>query len=71
MSAENSELIKVVNAKRNRRSALRSLGLGALGVGTMGLLASKAKADGQEDKAILNFLESLRTRAANFKTRRF
>ena len=41
MSNQTSELINAINAKRSRRSALRTLGMGAIGVGAFGLLESK------------------------------
>jgi hypothetical protein len=65
MSTENSELIKTINAKRSRRSALRSLSIGALGVGAFGMLAPKAKAN--EDTNALNILESLEDQFGQFQ----
>ncbi|MGH7950978.1 MAG: ferritin-like domain-containing protein [Limisphaerales bacterium] len=61
MNTETSELMKMVVAKRSRRSALRTLGIGAVGIGALGLLASKARAaDGPgQDAAVLNFALNL------------
>lgn len=63
MNTETSELIdKIVAAKRSRRAALKSLGLGAAAVGAFGLLGSKAGAAlGHDtgDAEILNFALNL------------
>jgi hypothetical protein len=72
MNTENSELMQMINTKRSRRSALRTLGLGAISLGAMGLIAQKAGAnesckDGrsysnqelENDAAILNFALNL------------
>jgi hypothetical protein len=68
MNTETSELTNIINAKRSRRSALRTLGLGAVGLGAVGLLPKRAnasdddrygRADLKSDAAILNFALNL------------
>ncbi|HEY4416847.1 MAG TPA: ferritin-like domain-containing protein [Verrucomicrobiae bacterium] len=61
MNTLQSELMKGIQAKRSRRSALRTLGLGALGVGAMGMLESTARAASGpgQDAAVLNFALNL------------
>jgi len=63
MNTETSELIdKMVAARRSRRSALKSLGLGAAALGAFGLFGSKAGAAiGHDtgDAEILNFALNL------------
>jgi hypothetical protein len=61
MNTLHSELIKGIKAKRSRRSALRTLGLGAVGLSAMGLLTPKARAASGpgQDAAVLNFALNL------------
>lgn len=68
MNTETSELTNMINAKRSRRSALRTLGLGAVGLGAAALLPQKASADyegrlpywnSSNDASILNFALNL------------
>lgn len=71
MSNENSELVKAIKAKRSRRSALRSMGMGALGVGVFGLFEPKARAvsgHDQTDAEILNFALNLEYLEAQYYT---
>jgi hypothetical protein len=71
MSKQTSELIKAINVKRNRRSALRTMGLGALGIGAFGLLQPKARAASghdQTDAEILNFALNLEYLEAQYYT---
>lgn len=67
MNDETSKLTSMINAKASRRSALRTLGMGALGIGAAGLLPRNARgSDGcyneqelHNDAAILNFALNL------------
>jgi hypothetical protein len=61
MNTQNSELMKMIDKKRSRRSALRTLGLGGLSLGALGLFAQNARAaDGPgQDAAVLNFALNL------------
>jgi hypothetical protein len=61
MNTQNFELVKMIGAKRSRRSALRTLGLGGLSLGALGLFPQKARAaDGPgQDAAVLNFALNL------------
>lgn len=71
MNTQTSELIKVINAKRSRRSALRSLGIGALGLSAFGLFEPEARAASGVDKPdaeILNFALNLEFLEAQYYT---
>ena len=61
MNTQNSELMRLIDKKRSRRSALRTLGLGGLAIGAFGMFAPKARAaDGPgQDAAVLNFALNL------------
>lgn len=61
METQKSDLMKIISARRSRRSMLRSLGLGGLTLGSFGLLTRNARAaDGPgQDAAVLNFALNL------------
>ena len=62
MKDQTSQLMSMINARRSRRSALRRLGAGMLGVGAVSLLGERKAeaADGAgQDAAVLNFALNL------------
>jgi hypothetical protein len=61
MNTKEDAIISVFNARKTRRSALRTMGLGALAMSGVGLLAQKARAaDGPgQDAEVLNFALNL------------